>query len=103
MEGKRLTAGGIEPIWVPVQCVFLFCNLDERSLFSGLGSTGPASGNTGAEARLSALSELIERDSEAVNPYHPSRCLRIYSKDSQMNARINPRSFNNYLKIHNLK
>ncbi|MBC2742514.1 MAG: YcaO-like family protein [Desulfosarcina sp.] len=55
MEGERLTAGGTEPIWMPVQCVFLFCNLDERSLFSGLGSTGLASGNTVAEARLSAL------------------------------------------------
>ena len=86
MEGERLTASGTEPIWVPVQCVFLFCNLDERTLFSGLGSNGLASGNTGAEARLRALYELIERDSEAVNPYHPSGCFRIYSKDSQMNA-----------------
>ena len=86
MEGERLTADGSESIWVPVQCVFLFCNLDERSLFSGLGSTGLASGNTVAEARLSALYELIERDSEAVNPYHPSRCFRIYSKDDRMNA-----------------
>ena len=86
MEGERLTPGGSEPIWVPVQCVFLFCNLDERSLFSGLGSTGLASGNTLAEARLSALYEVLERDSEAVNPYHPSRCFRIYSKDSQMKA-----------------
>ena len=84
MEGERLTPGGNEPVWVPVQCVFLFCNLDERSLFSGLGSTGLASGNTVAEARLSALYEVLERDSEAVNPYHPSRCFRIYSKDSQM-------------------
>ena len=86
MEGERLTTDGSEPLWVPVQCIFLFCNLDERSLFSGLGSTGLASGNTLAEARLSALYELLERDSEAVSPYHPSRCFRIYSKDSQMNA-----------------
>ncbi|MBC2711195.1 MAG: YcaO-like family protein [Desulfosarcina sp.] len=84
MEGERLTAGGTEPIWMPVQCVFLFCNLDERSLFSGLGSTGLASGNTVAEARLSALYEVLERDSEAVNPYHLSRCFRIYSKDDRM-------------------
>jgi YcaO-like protein with predicted kinase domain len=86
MEGKRLTTEGTEPIWVPVQCVYLFCNLDERSLFSGLGSTGLASGNTLAEARLSALYELLERDSEAVNPYHPSRCFRIYSREGRMGA-----------------
>lgn len=85
MEGERLTASGTEAIWVPVQCVFLFCNLNERSLFSGLGSTGLASGNSPAEARLSALYELLERDSEAVNPFHPSRCFRIYSEDDRMN------------------
>ncbi len=86
MEGERLTPHGLTPIWVPVQCVFLFCNLDERSLFSGLGSTGLASGNRVVEARLSALYELLERDSEAVNPYHPSRCFRVHAKDEQMNA-----------------
>lgn len=86
MEGERLTEGGTEPIWVPVQCVFLFCNLDERNLFSGLGSTGLASGNSMAEARLSALYELLERDNEAVNPYHPSRCFRIYAKDERLKA-----------------
>jgi ribosomal protein S12 methylthiotransferase accessory factor YcaO len=86
MEGKRLTRGGVEPIWVPVQCVFLFCNLDERSLFSGLGSTGLASGNSMAEARLRALYEVIERDSEAVNPYHPSRCFRISASDARVKA-----------------
>jgi ribosomal protein S12 methylthiotransferase accessory factor len=86
MEGTQLSAAGTSPIWVPVQSVFLFCNLDERSLFSGLGSTGLASGNTMEEARLSALYELLERDNEAVNPYHLSRCFRIYSKDERMNT-----------------
>jgi YcaO-like protein with predicted kinase domain len=86
MEGERLTTDGSEPVWVPVQCIFLFSNLDERSLFSGLGSTGLASGNTVPEARLSALYELLERDSEAVNPFHPSRCFRIYSKEPKMKA-----------------
>ena len=86
MEGERSTAEGNEPIWVPVQCVYLFSNLDERSLFSGLGSTGLASGNTLAEARLSAVYEVLERDSEAVSPYHPSRCFRIYSKETRMSA-----------------
>jgi ribosomal protein S12 methylthiotransferase accessory factor len=86
LEGERLTSKGLMPVWVPVQCVYLFCNLDERALFSGLGSTGLASGNTVAEARLSALYELIERDSEAVNPFHPSRCFRVYAEDERIGA-----------------
>ncbi|BBO89976.1 YcaO-like family protein [Desulfosarcina ovata] len=86
IEGEQCAKGGLRSIWVPAQCVFLFCNLDERSLFSGLGSTGLASGNTVAEARLSALYELLERDSEAVNPYHPSRCFRVSSEDAPLRA-----------------
>ena len=87
IEGDQLTAdGGHRSIWVPAQSVFLFCNLDERSLYSGLGSTGLASGNTESEARLSALYELLERDSEAVNPFHPSRCFRVGSRDDKINA-----------------
>jgi len=86
MEGERLTPRGHEPVWVPVQCVYLFCNFDERTLFSGLGSTGLASGNTMAEARLSALYEVLERDSEAVNPFHPSRCFRVYAEDERLSA-----------------
>jgi len=86
MEGERLTPKGPAPVWVPVQCVYLFCNLDERALFSGLGSSGLASGNTVAEARLSALYELLERDSEAVNPFHPSRCFRVHAEDERLGA-----------------
>lgn len=87
IEGEQQTAdGGIQAIWVPVQCVFLFCNLDEPALFSGLGSTGLASGNTMAEARLSALYELLERDNEAVNPFHPSRCFNVWSEDEKLRA-----------------
>ena len=84
IEGEQLTATGVQAIWVPAQSVFLFCNLDERSLFSGLGSTGLASGNTVTEARLSALYELLERDNEAVNPYHPSRCFQVYADNEQI-------------------
>lgn len=86
IEGEQLTTGGIQSVWVPTQSVFLFCNLDERALFSGLGSTGLASGNTVAEARLSALYELLERDNEAVNPYHPARCFRVHSEDGRIRA-----------------
>ena len=86
IEGDQLTVDGIQSVWVPAQSVFLFCNLDERSLFSGLGSTGLASGNTIAEARLSALYELLERDNEAVNPYHPARCFRVHAEDERIRA-----------------
>ncbi len=63
-----------ESVYVPVQAVFLFCNLDEASLFSAVGSTGLASGNTITEAKISALLEVIERDADAISPYDPGRC-----------------------------
>ncbi|MFO7643680.1 MAG: YcaO-like family protein [Desulfosarcina sp.] len=77
------TASG-QPLWVPVQSVFLFCNLDEAQLFSGLGSTGLASGNTPAEARVSALLEVIERDCEATVPFYPQRCFRLETSDAHL-------------------
>lgn len=73
-------------VWVPVQCVFLFTNLDEIALFSGLGSTGLASGNTLADAKLGALLEILERDCEAVNPFHPARCFRVTADDPKISA-----------------
>jgi YcaO-like protein with predicted kinase domain len=84
IPGRERTQRGEEPVWVPAQCVFLFCNLDEIKLFSGLGSTGLASGNTLDEAKVSGLLEIIERDSEAVTPYDPSRCFHIETQDEQM-------------------
>lgn len=87
IEGQQITAdGGSRSVWVPAQNVYLFCNLDERALYSGLGSTGLAAGNTIAEARLSALYELLERDSQAVSPFHPSRCFRVWAQDEKINA-----------------
>lgn len=71
-------------VLVPVQCVYLFSNLDEICLFSGLGSTGLASGNTPEEAKVSGLLEVIERDSEAVSPFDPTRCFRIESRDADI-------------------
>ncbi|QGY40925.1 hypothetical protein GM415_12555 [Pseudodesulfovibrio cashew] len=73
--------GGIKPILIPAQFVFLFCNLDEPSLFSALGSTGLASGNTMAEAKVSALTEVIERDSDATVLFDPERCFRVETDD----------------------
>ncbi len=74
IEGRN-TRG--ESVYVPVQAVFLFCNLDEISLFSAAGSTGLASGNSMAEAKVSALLEVIERDADAVSPFDPGRCFLL--------------------------
>jgi len=71
-------------IWVPVQCLFLFCNLDEPALFSGLGSTGLASGNTLAQAKVSALLEIVERHQAATVPYDLSACFHLVSRGPRM-------------------
>jgi YcaO-like protein with predicted kinase domain len=84
MEAEEQGSGGPARVLVPAQCIFLFCNLDEINLFSGLGSTGLASGNTMAQARVSALLEVIERDAEATTLYDPSRCFRIEAQGNEM-------------------
>ena len=84
MEGEERKGGTTRPVLVPVQCVFLFCNLDEISLFSGLGSTGLASGNSREQARVSALLEDLERHAEATIPYHPRHCFRLESRDPEI-------------------
>ena len=76
--------GKTVPIWIPAQTVFPFCNLDEPCLFSGLGSTGLASGNTMAQAKVSALLEVLERDAEATVPYVHSLCFRVESDDPEI-------------------
>jgi ribosomal protein S12 methylthiotransferase accessory factor len=77
---------GRKPIWIPVQTVFPFCNLDEPDLFSGLGSTGLASGNTLSQAKVSALLEIFERDAEATTPYAVSLCFTAESEDPAIAA-----------------
>ena len=74
------------PVLVPAQSVYLFSNLNEIRLFSGLGSTGLASGNTPEEAKVSGLLEVIERDSEAVSVFAPERCFRIASRNPDIAA-----------------
>jgi len=74
------------PMLVPVQAVYLFTNLDEIRLFSGLGSTGLAAGNTPEEAKVSGLLEVIERDAEAVSVFDAGRCFRIQSRDETVAA-----------------
>lgn len=72
------------PMLIPVQFAYLFCNCDEQSLFSALGSTGLASGNTLAEAKVSGLLEAVERDCAATTPFDLKRCFRIASDDPEI-------------------
>ncbi|CAN2047735.1 ribosomal protein S12 methylthiotransferase accessory factor [Candidatus Magnetomoraceae bacterium gMMP-1] len=81
MQAEQKSANGLNPILIPAQCVFMFCNLDEICLSSGFGSTGLASGNTLEEAKVSALLEFIERDSEIITPYDPEKCFKITTND----------------------
>ena len=74
--------------FAPAQMLFLFANLDEQSLFSALGSTGLASGNTRAQARLGALMEVIERDAESTAPYDPARLFRIGATDKSVSEHL---------------
>lgn len=84
MPATERTAAGLVPALVPVQLVYLFANLDEQSLFSALGSTGLASGNTLEEAKVHALGEVIERDAEAVTPFDLARCFRLEAGDERV-------------------
>jgi len=81
IRGERIGSAGSEDVLVPFQCVFLFANLDEPALFSGLSSTGLASGAGPAGARLSALMEVVERDAESVGFYDPGRCFHLAADD----------------------
>ncbi|MEZ4527291.1 MAG: YcaO-like family protein [Desulfobacterales bacterium] len=89
MEGEAVSEKGYVPILIPAQCVFLFCNLDEAKLFSGLGSTGLASGNTLAEAKVSALMEVIERHCEGVTPFNPAQCFDMETSDPRLSKLLN--------------
>lgn len=84
IEGRRVTRKGVTPILVPAQCVFLFCNLDEVSLSSGLGSNGLGAGASLAQATCKALLEVIERDSAATIPYVPALCFDVESGDERI-------------------
>ena len=86
LEGTTPGKAGPEPILVPVQCIFLFSNLDEIALFTGLGSTGLASGNTMAQAKVSALLEIIERHCEGVSPFTPNRCFDLETTEPRLAA-----------------
>lgn len=68
-------------VYVPPQLVFLFCNLDEPTLYASLDSTGLASGVTMSQARAAALCEVLERDAESLGLYDPARCFRLTTRD----------------------
>jgi len=85
IEAERASGSRSGPILIPAQMVFLFPNLDEVSLTSGLSSTGLAAGNTRESARLSALLEVMERDAEKVVPYDPKRAFLLTSEDPKVN------------------
>ena len=84
LTGERVFPQGPEPVYLPAQCVFLFPNFDETHLFSGLGSTGLASGNSMHQARCHALLEVIERDAEATVIYRPEDCFTLTARDPRI-------------------
>lgn len=84
LEGHTPTPQGNATVLVPAQMVYLFCNLDEHALFTSAGSTGLASGNTMAEAKAAALTEILERDAEATTPYHRERCFTLTTDDERL-------------------
>jgi ribosomal protein S12 methylthiotransferase accessory factor YcaO len=84
IEGQSAAGSGARPVWVPAQAVFLFCNLDEIKLFSGLGSNGLGAGASLAEAKCKALLEVIERDCGSVVPYTPALCFDVETVDDRL-------------------
>ncbi|SMC94528.1 YcaO-type kinase domain-containing protein [Desulfocicer vacuolatum DSM 3385] len=86
IEGEQPGIPGPQKIWLPVQALFLFLNLDEIDLFSGLGSTGLASGNTLAQAKVSALLEVVERHQEGTVPFDPASCFRLVAREERLAA-----------------
>jgi len=84
IKAERIEENRTRTVYVPAQMVFLFCNLDEISLTSGLSSNGLAAGNTMEEAKLSALLEVIERDAEKVVPYDRAYSFLLKSDDMKV-------------------
>ncbi|GAU07425.1 YcaO-like family protein [Desulfoplanes formicivorans] len=85
MEGHSHAGQDHETVHIPVQCAFLFSNLDEPDLFSGLSSTGLASGTDMDQAKTNAIVEVIERDCKGTQLFDPSRCFRITSDEPELN------------------
>ena len=84
VPGERMDGTGGRPVYVPAQFVFLFPNLDEVSLTSGLPSNGLAAGSTIESARLASLLEVLERDAEKVVPFSEERCFLLEARDRKV-------------------
>lgn len=84
MLGEQISSQGSHDILVPVQMVYLFSNLDEIDLFSGLGSTGLAAHTDLAAAKTSALLECIERDCDAISIFDKSLCFKASTNDPEL-------------------
>ena len=67
-------------VYVPLQSVCLFANYDEPALYSGLGSTGLASGTSREQAHLNAMLEVIERDADGTTCYNPACCFTLVAE-----------------------
>jgi ribosomal protein S12 methylthiotransferase accessory factor YcaO len=88
IEGERLYEDGPKPIFIPAQMVFLFSNLDEKNLTSGLPSDGLGAGKSMEDAKLHAILEVIERDADKVMPYSRNRCFGLDADDSKVRETI---------------
>ncbi|WP_462325524.1 YcaO-like family protein [Desulfoplanes sp.] len=84
MEGHTHGGGRAKTVRIPVQCAFLFSNLDEPDLFSGLSSTGLAAGTLMDQAKTNAIVEVIERDSKGTRLFDPCACFRIVTDDPEL-------------------
>jgi len=84
MPGEQISSDGTRTILVPVQMVYLFSNLDEIDLFSGLGSTGLAAHTNMANAKNSALLECIERDCDSISIFDKTLCFKISTNDPEL-------------------
>jgi YcaO-like protein with predicted kinase domain len=81
---EEINPTGYNEVYIPAQFAFLFSsgNFDEVELYTqGTTSNGLASGNTMEEAKLCALLEYIERDSEKVSLFSPDRCFSLEADD----------------------
>lgn len=88
MGAEERTEQGTRSILVPAQLAFLFTNLDEAGLTSGLSSTGLGAGDTMEKARLSGLLEVIERDAERVVPFSPDRVFELEADEPRVQGML---------------
>jgi len=89
---EEVSERGCREIYIPAQFAFLISsgNFDEIDLYSqGTTSNGLASGNTMEEAKLCALLEYIERDSEKVLLFSPDRYFSLEADDPIINNILN--------------